>query len=78
LGAALGIAWAPGGGAKNSRAKTVLRAGFGMFYDRFALSNTLTAQRFNGMVQRQYVVTNPDFFPHIRRSPRWPTSSRGR
>ncbi len=34
----IAIAWAPGATAKNSRAKTVLRAGFGMFYDRFALT----------------------------------------
>jgi hypothetical protein len=45
--------------------KTVLRAGFGMFYDRFALSNTLTAARYNGLVQQQYVVANPDFFPVV-------------
>jgi hypothetical protein len=43
----------------------VLRAGFGIFYDRFALSNTLTAERYNGVVQQQYVVTNPDFFPNV-------------
>src|SRR5262249_37585028 len=40
-------------------------AGFGVFYDRFGLSNTLTALRYNGVVQRQYVVSNPDFFPTI-------------
>lgn len=61
----VGIAWAPGAGGKNSRPKTVIRAGFGVFYDRFALSNTLTALRYNGVVQRQYVVANPDFFPTI-------------
>ena len=58
------IAWAPAAGAR-SRPKTVLRAGFGMFYDRFSLSNTLAAERYNGHVQQQYVVTNPDFFPNI-------------
>ena len=57
------ISWAPGGGG--SRAKTVLRAGFGMFYDRFPLSNIVTAERYNGIVQQQYVVTNPNFFPTI-------------
>ena len=57
------ISWAPGGG--NSRAKTVLRAGFGIFYDRFALSNMVTAERYNGIVQQQFVVANPDFFPAI-------------
>jgi len=45
--------------------ETVIRAGFGVFYDRFALSNTLTALRYNGVVQRQFVVANPDFFPTI-------------
>jgi hypothetical protein len=58
----LALAWAPGAGPKK-RGKTVLRAGFGMFYDRFGLNNTLTAQRFNGLVQQQYVVPNPDFYP---------------
>ena len=60
----IGLAWAPGGSAKK-QPKTVFRAGFGMFYDRFALNNTLTARRFNGILQQQYVVTNPDFFPVI-------------
>ena len=32
-----------------------------MFYDRFALANTLTAERYNGVVEQQYVVTNPPF-----------------
>jgi len=61
----IGVAWAPGAGAKNTRPKTVIRAGFGVFYDRFALSNTLTALRYNGVIQRQYVVASPDFFPTI-------------
>ncbi len=61
----LGIAWAPGGKSKSGRPKTVVRAGSGIFYDRFALSNTLAAMRYNGIVQQQYVITNPDFFPAI-------------
>jgi hypothetical protein len=61
----IGMAWAPGGGGKSLKPKTVIRAGFGMFYDRFGLTNTLTAQRFNGAVQQQFVVTNPNFFPNI-------------
>lgn len=60
----LAVAWAPGAGGKNARAKTVLRAGFGIFYDRFGLGNTLAAQRYNGIVQQQYVVADPDFFPN--------------
>jgi hypothetical protein len=58
------FAWAPGGGAPK-RPKTVLRAGFGIFYDRFGLGNTLAAQRFNGLVQQQLVVPDPDFFPNV-------------
>jgi hypothetical protein len=61
----VGVAWAPGAGGKNSRPKAVIRAGFGVFYDRFALSNSLIALRYNGVVQRQFVVANPDFFPTI-------------
>jgi hypothetical protein len=61
----IGFAWAPRATTKNPRPKTVLRAGFGVFYDRFNLSNTLSALRYNGIVQQQYVITNPDFFPAI-------------
>src|SRR5881396_3222747 len=54
----VGIAWglAP---------KTVARAGFGIFYDRFGLANTMTALRRNGVRQQQYILTNPDFFPSL-------------
>jgi hypothetical protein len=60
----LSLAWGIDGGAKRA-AKTVLRAGFGVFYDRFADSLTLQALRFNGTTQQQYIVTNPDFFPVV-------------
>jgi hypothetical protein len=62
----IAFAWAPGT-TGSKRGKTVVRAGFGMFYDRFPLSGTLAAARFNGIVQRQFVVTNPDFFPNVPR-----------
>src|SRR5262249_49092895 len=55
---------APGGSTK-SLPKNVFRAGFGMFYDRFSLGNILAAARFNGVVQQQYVITNPDLFPDV-------------
>src|SRR5262245_28441588 len=34
----------------------------GIFYDRFALGNVLTAARVNVIVQQQFVIANPDFF----------------
>jgi hypothetical protein len=61
----LGLAWAPGGGRSGSQPKTVIRSGFGWFYQRFDISSVLTLERYNGITQQQYVVTNPDFFPTI-------------
>jgi hypothetical protein len=58
----LGFAWGIGGNAKNPP-KTVLRAGFGMFYDRFAYNLVLTQERFNesGAAQQQYLIQSPSF-----------------
>lgn len=61
----IGVAWAPGATAKGARPKTVFRAGTGIFYDRFSESLTLSAIRFNGINQQQFVVRNPDFFPTV-------------
>jgi hypothetical protein len=61
----IGFAWAPGQSKNNPRPKLVLRGGFGIFYDRFGEQNVLTAERYNGITQQQYVVTNPDFYPNI-------------
>ena len=60
-----GLAWAPGGRKGGSTSKTVIRAGFGMFYQRFDISDLLSARRYTGIVQQQYVITNPNFFPLI-------------
>ena len=58
----LGFAWGLGAGTKNAAPKIVLRAGFGIFYDRFTYELALQQQRLNGITQRQFLVTNPDFF----------------
>ncbi len=60
----IGLAW--GVGPTNNRArtpKTVVRAGFGIFYTRFPLGDTTAAERFNGTTQVSYTITNPTFFP---------------
>lgn len=59
----LGFAWGLGGNAKNPP-KTVLRAGFGMFYDRFTYNLLLPQERFNSTApaQKQYLITDPTFF----------------
>ena len=59
----LSIAWAIGG--QNGGKATVLRAGFGVFYDRIADSVILSADRYNGATQQSYIVQNPDFYPTI-------------
>jgi hypothetical protein len=58
----LGIAWGLG---KGKSTKTVLRAGFGIFYDRVTENYILTAERLNGVNQQEYVVASPTFFPNI-------------
>ena len=57
----LGFAWSPGG----QQAKTVVRGGYGVFYERVNENLTMTAERLNGVNQQQFTVQNPDFFPII-------------
>ncbi len=62
--------WAPRvslayGLGRSKQPKTVLRGGYGIFYDRFSYNYLLQAERFNGVTQQQYVVANPNFFPLI-------------
>jgi carboxypeptidase family protein len=60
----IGFAWAPGN-PKNGRQKTVVRGGFGMFYDRIGTGLFETAALNNGINQLQYTVYNPTFYPNI-------------
>jgi len=60
----LGFAW----GLRRSQkgpAKSVLRVGSGVFYDRFASNLVLNAERLNGINQQQFIISSPDFFPNI-------------
>jgi hypothetical protein len=66
----LALAWGIGKG--KGTPKTVLRAGFGIFYDRFAMGNVLRTQTLNGVFQQQYTIqptdTNPaalDFYANL-------------
>jgi hypothetical protein len=65
----VGFAWAVGKTPKR-RAYFVLRGGGGIFYDRFASSNILTAvHRQSGTEQAAYFVTNPDFYQKYLNAP---------
>ena len=60
----IGLAWAPGA-KRGGASKTVIRAGFGMFYERFPIVDVLMASLYNGLRQQQYVVNNPLFYLSI-------------
>ena len=58
----IGIAWGLDGNGKNKSPKTVLRAGYGIFYDRFTSDLVLHQELQNGLIQQHFQVQNPDFF----------------
>ncbi len=53
------FAWAPGPASRQHPAKTTVRGGLGIFYDRIGENLTLTANRFNGTNQQQFIVNAP-------------------
>jgi len=70
----LSFAWAPGvHGA--SQAKTVIRGGYGWFFDRFAENYLLQAIRQNGVNQQQYVIQNPSFYQNAPSAAQLPPSA---
>ncbi|MEJ2008494.1 MAG: TonB-dependent receptor [Acidobacteriota bacterium] len=58
----VGIAWGLGHG---SNVKTVLRAGWGIFYQRLDDGPMMIAGRLNGQNQWTYIVNSPPFFPDV-------------
>jgi hypothetical protein len=56
------LAWGIGPGqGRQKTPNTVLRLGYGWFYSRFPIGNTLNDERFNGVTQTTYTVDNPPF-----------------
>ncbi|MFP5268189.1 MAG: carboxypeptidase regulatory-like domain-containing protein [Acidobacteriota bacterium] len=68
------VSWAPWQ-TGDRKANTVLRAGYGWFYDRFASTYVLDAIHGNGVNQQNYVVNNPDFNSNAPPPSELPTST---
>ncbi|HEX7997281.1 MAG TPA: carboxypeptidase regulatory-like domain-containing protein [Pyrinomonadaceae bacterium] len=56
----LSFAWTPGSASGQRQPRTVVRGGFGIFYDRIGENLALQAFRFNGTNQQQFLVTDPE------------------
>jgi hypothetical protein len=64
----VGFAWSLGA-KKDKPAPFVIRGGTGVFYLRTASSTILQVQRQNGILQQQYFVASPNFYPTIPTDP---------
>lgn len=64
----ISFAWAPFAAKSAREPRTVVRGGFGLFYDRFNENIVVTAARYNGVTQRQFVLSDAsvlDLFPLV-------------
>jgi hypothetical protein len=57
FGPRLAMSWSPGAANSTKPPTMVIRAGGGIFYNRFGENNTLQANRFNGINQQQFFVS---------------------
>ena len=72
----VGLAWGVGGGqGRNRSPKTVIRAGYGIFYDRVGIGLPLAAERQNGIVQQTYLLQYPTTNLALDTYPFAPTTS---
>lgn len=64
------FAYALDGHGKGATPKTVLRGGYGFFFDRLSIGTLMSAIRYNGKPgsQQQVVVNNPDCFTATQRA----------
>jgi hypothetical protein len=70
FGPRVGLSWGLGHGKSP---KTVLRAGFGIFYDRFMQTQILQTEHLNGIAQEEFIFNQPSFFPNY--PPCWGTAA---
>ena len=61
----LAVAWSPGAADSTRPPKMVIRAGAGVFYNRFNENNTLQALRYNGLNQQQFSVAERPLYESV-------------
>ena len=59
------FAWSPGAANATRPPNMVIRAGGGVFYNRFSENNTLQANRFNGQTQQQYSISERPIYENV-------------
>ncbi len=59
------VAWSPGAADSTRPPNMVIRAGGGVFYNRFSENNTLLANRFNGVNQQQYSISERPIYEDV-------------
>ncbi len=63
------MAWSPGATDSARPPNMVIRAGAGIFYNRFGEANTLNANRFNGVNQQQFSASESPLYRTVNGNP---------